>query len=240
VAIVRIEQTGGMLPVWETLRWYPAAALYADGRLITQGPIDAVYPGPALPNLVVTHISQAGVAQVLDWAAEAGLAGEDRQIGQAGFDSSVTVFTVKSAEGTHTTTVGDVTAGDPEAGALNEFVSVMSDVHNYLPNDIASDETAYIYDRMRVISFPMEAANLPDQGLATEVDWPLEPLASLGTSYGEPAEYRCSLIEGEDLETLQPMLQPANELTLWLSDDVTYQVYAHPLLPDDEPCPGFP
>ncbi len=36
------------------------------------------------------------------------------------------------------------------------------------------------------------------------------------------------------------MLEEANELTLWRSDDVTYQIYAHPLLPDDEPCPGFP
>ncbi|HYI22018.1 MAG TPA: hypothetical protein VEX62_05200 [Candidatus Limnocylindrales bacterium] len=240
LAVVKVEQTGGMLPPWETARWYPTAALYGDGRLIVQGPQIEIYPGPALPNLVVTHLSQAGVEQVLEWAAEAGLQGEDRQLGEAGFDSGVTVFTVETADGTHTTNVADMAAGDADVGALNQFVAVMTELPNYLPNEIASDPTPYIYDRLRVISFPVEAVDLPDPALATEVDWPLEPLAELGTSFGEPDEYRCALIEGEDLETLRPMLEQANELTLWRSDDVTYQIYAHPLLPDDEPCPGFP
>ena len=229
-----------MLPPWETLRWYPTAVLYGDGRLILQGPQGEIYPPRTLPNLLVTHLSQAGVEQVLDWAAEAGLEGEDRQLGQAGFDAGVTVFTVETADGTHTTTVADMAAGDAEVGALNQFVTVMTDLRSYLPNEIASDDTAYIYDRLRVISFAAEAVDMPDPALVTEVDWPLDPLAELGTSFGEPAEYRCALIEGEDLETLLPMLNQAHELTLWRSDDVTYQVYAHPLLPDDEPCPGFP
>ena len=36
-----------------------------------------------------------------------------------------------------------------------------------------------------------------------------------------------------------PLFQTANELTLYESADVTYQLYLHPLLPDDEACPGF-
>jgi len=35
------------------------------------------------------------------------------------------------------------------------------------------------------------------------------------------------------------MLERANQLTLWRSDEVLYQLYLHPLLPDDEACPGF-
>ena len=150
------------------------------------------------------------------------------------------MFTVATADGTHTTTVADMAAGDPEVGALNQFVTVMADLPNYLPNEIASDAHAYIYDRLRVISFAAEAVDMPDPAAVTEVEWPLDPLAELGTSFGEPDEYRCTLIEGEDLETLLPMLEQANELTLWRSEDVTYRIYAHPLLPDDEPCPGFP
>ena len=80
VAVIRIEQTPGMLPPWESMRWYPTVALYGDGRLITQGPVMDIYPGPALPNLQVTHFSQAAVEQALAWAAEAGLHGEDRQL----------------------------------------------------------------------------------------------------------------------------------------------------------------
>ena len=59
MAIVRIEQQGGMLPQWETLRWYPSTVvLYDDGRLIIQGPQIEIYPGPALPNLQVTHFTR--------------------------------------------------------------------------------------------------------------------------------------------------------------------------------------
>lgn len=57
LAVVRIEQTGGMMPPWETLRWHPSVALYGDGRLIMQGPQIEIYPGPALPNLQLTRLS---------------------------------------------------------------------------------------------------------------------------------------------------------------------------------------
>ena len=47
LAVVRIEQTGGMLPPWVTLGNYPNVVLYGDGRLILQGPQIELYPGPA-------------------------------------------------------------------------------------------------------------------------------------------------------------------------------------------------
>jgi hypothetical protein len=122
---------------------------------------------------------------------------------------------------------------------LNQFLSVMADLRSYLPNDIASDDTPYPYDRLRVIAFPAEPEDLPDPALASEADWPLGPIPELGGSFGEPIEYRCGVIEGEELDELRPLLEQANELTLWRSEGATYQIYAHPLLPDDEACPGF-
>ncbi len=229
------------MPPWEKLRWYPSVALYGDGRLIMQGPQIELYPGPALPNLVVTRLTQAGVEQVLAWAQEAGLAGPDRQLGQPILDSGVTLFTIVYADGTvHHTSVTDMSGGDAEIGSMRQFQDVMTSLRAWLANDIVGDDVPYVYDRLRVISFPADQQNLPDPGMANEVDWPLdEPLATLGTSWGEPAEYRCGLIEGEDLATLRPMLGQANELTLWRSDEVLYQLYLHPLLPDEQACPGF-
>lgn len=237
--VLRIEQTGGMMPPWETLRWYPSVVLYADGRLIMQGPQIAIYPGPALPNLQVTHLSADGVAQVLQWAAQAGLEGPDRQLGPMILDAGELVFTVTTPAGTHRTSVTDMSAGDPEIGAVRQFQGLMGDLRAWLADEIVGDDTPYVADRLRVISFPADAANQPDPNLVTTLAWPLEPMATHGTSYGEPAEYRCVLIEGDDLATLMPLLQQSNELTLWESEDATYQIYAHPLLPDDLPCPGF-
>lgn len=227
------------MPPWETLRWYPSVVLYADGRLITLGPQVELYPGPALPNLVVTHFSQHAIEQVLQWATEAGLSGEDRQLGPMILDAGSTIFTVTSPAGTHHTSVTDMSAGDPEIGALRQFMDVMTALRQWLPEDVASDETPYLWDRLRVISFPGDAGNLPDPNLATTVDWPLSSPATRGQSWGEPADYRCWELSGDELETVRSLFTQANELTLYKADDVTYQFYLHPLLPDDEACPGF-
>jgi len=238
VAIVRIEQVGGMMPPWETARWYPEVALYGDGRLIGRGPQVELYPGPALPNLVVTQVSERGVAQILQWAAEAGLIGEDRQLGPQILDSGETVYTVVRPEGTHRTAVTDMSAADPEIGALRQFSEVIASLGAYLPDDIAGNGAPYEFDRLRIVAFPADAA-APDGGDAQALAWPLAPISTLGVSFGEPAQYRCFVLTGDDLETLRPMLESANELVRWRSDEVDYQLYLHPLLPDDEDCPGW-
>ncbi|MEP7158675.1 MAG: hypothetical protein ABI797_04555, partial [Chloroflexota bacterium] len=222
------------------LRWYPSVVLYADGRLITQGPVIAIYPGPALPNLLVSHFSGEAIEQVLQWATEAGLQGPDRQLGPQILDSGSTVFTITSMAGTHHTSVTDMSAGDPEIGVLRQFIDVMTALRQWLPEDVASDETPYPWDRMRVISFPADAANLPDPNFSTTVDWPLSTPATRGQSWGEPADYRCWELSTDELETVRSLFTQANELTLYKADDdVTYQFYLHPLLPDEDACPGF-
>jgi hypothetical protein len=240
VAVIRIEQTPGMLPPWESMRWYPYVVLYGDGRLITPGPQIDIYPGPALPNLQVTHFSQAAVEQALAWAAEAGLQGEDRLLGTPILDAGALVFTIVSAQGTHQTTIMGDAGDDPEIAAAREFQDVMTSLETWLPEDVASTSAPFQFDRMRVISFPADPGSLPDPALANVVDWPLaSDLAALGVSWSEPAQYRCFELAGDDLTAALPLFQSANELTLYSSADVTYQLYLHPLLPDDEACPGF-
>jgi len=240
VAVIRIEQTPGMLPPWESLRWYPYVALYGDGRLITPGPQVDLYPGPALPNLQVTHFSQHAVEQALAWAAEAGLQGEDRLLGTPILDAGALVFTIVSPQGTHHTSIMGDEGNDPQISAAREFQDVMTSLATWLPEDVASESAPYQFDRLRVISFPADPQSLPDPAFANTVDWPLDrDLATLGVSWSEPAQYRCFELAGDDLTTALPVFSAANELTLYESEGVTYQLYLHPLLPDDEACPGF-
>lgn len=240
VALIRIEQTPGMLPPWESMRWYPHVALYGDGRLITLGPQIDLYPGPALPNLQVAHFSQHAVEQALTWAAEAGLRGEDRQLGPMILDAGELLFTVTSPAGTHRTSVTDISLDDPAINVLREFQDVMTSLATWLPEDVASEAAPFQFDRLRVISFPADPNSLPDPLFASVVDWPLESdLATLGASWSEPAQYRCFELAGDDLAGALPVFAAANELTIYESAGVTYQLYLHPLLPDDEACPGF-
>jgi hypothetical protein len=237
VAVLKIEQVGGMIGPSITLNRYPTVALYADGRLIMLGPQIELYPGPALPNLQVTQLTPAGVQQVLDWAAEAGLQGEDRFLGQPMPDAGTTLFTVVRGQETHTSSVADMSSDDQAIGALRQFQDVVSNIRQWLPaEDIVGDDQPYAWDALQILATPADPASMPDPALVTIVDWPLASLATIGVDAGGQ---RCAVIEGADLDTLRPPLETANELTMWRSDDQVYSVQLHPLLPDDPGCSGF-
>lgn len=240
LAVVRIEQTGGFIAPWVTLDRYPTVALYADGRLIMQGPQVELYPGPALPNLQQTLLTPAGVAQVLQWAADAGLQGEDRLLGRPMPDAGMTTFTVvRPNEAPHTTSVSDLSAPDTETTAVRKFQDLMLSIRSWLPNEVVGDDQPYSWNRLQTLSALADPAAQPDPQLTTISEWPLADLASLGIPVEEVGGHRCGVIEGTDLDTLRPALASANELTLWRSADQLYTVQLHPLLPDDAGCPGF-
>ena len=241
VAIVRIENVGGFMPPTFTLRRYPEVVLYADGRLITQGAQVAIYPGPALPALVQTQLTQHGVDQVLEWAREAGLVGPDRTLGQMIPDAGQTNYTIVYPDGTHVTSMGPgagLGTPDPAIGAVQQFEQVLLDIRSWLPDDVVGDDVAYPWTRMWIIANPADPQNQPDPRPATK-DWPLGSLATFGDPMSFGDNYRCAVVEGDNVATLLPLLGDATESTLWHSDDALYQVLFHPLLPDDEGCPAF-
>ena len=49
--VLRVEYTGGFVSPSATAARLPLVSVYADGRVIAEGPVPAIYPGPALPNL---------------------------------------------------------------------------------------------------------------------------------------------------------------------------------------------
>jgi hypothetical protein len=235
--VVKIEQVGGFIAPWMTLNRYPTVVLYADGRLIMQGPVDDIYPGAALPNLQVTQLTPHGLDQVLQWAADAGLQGPDVFLGQPIPDAGVTLFEVVRPEGPHTTSVADLTSDDQAIGALRKFQDIMTSIRQWLPNDVVGDDQPYQWNALQILAAPADPAQQPDPQLVTIVDWPLGALATLGTDVG--GDNRCAVVTGTDLATLRPLLATANELTLWRSGGQTYSLQLHPLLPDDQGCPAL-
>ena len=238
--MVKIDQVGGFIAPWVTLNRYPSVVLYDDGRLIVQGPQAELYPGPALPNLQVTQLTPAGVQQVLQWASDAGLKGEDRFLGQPNGDLGVTQFAVVQPSGPHTTSVTDMASDTPEVGALRTFQDIMLNIRQWLPNEVVGDDVPYDFDRLRILAAPATATDMADPALVTVVAWPLdEPLADIGILVDEAGGNRCAEITGTDLDALKPVLEAATELTLFQSGDATYAVKPHPLLPDEEACPAL-
>lgn len=242
-ALVRIEHTGGFVPQESLFTHYPMAVLYADGRLITQGAVPAIYPGPALPSLIQTRITPAGVADILQAARQAGLSGPDRKLGQPMPDVGQVVFTIVYPNGdTHRTTLypqfGE-SSPSPDMQAVLDFASLLTDPRASLPGQVVGGDQPYDFDRLRVISRATSRNNSPDPSLVTVKNWPLDSLATIGQELQQfGATYRCVAVDGSDLATLLPQVQAANQLTLWKSDGQLYSVIFHPLLPDDPDCPA--
>ena len=57
--IFRVSWEGGFVTPETLLGRVPMVAVYADGRVITQGPVLAIYPGPFMPNLQERTLSEA-------------------------------------------------------------------------------------------------------------------------------------------------------------------------------------
>ncbi len=98
--VLRVEQVGGFLPPGAQLSRVPSYSLYADGRLISAGPVPAIYPGPALPNLQVQQLDEADVQALVDRALAAGVGGTADLGSPPIADMPSTRFTVTTAEGT--------------------------------------------------------------------------------------------------------------------------------------------
>jgi hypothetical protein len=73
VAILRVDYIQGFVsPVTRATR-LPIVSIYGDGRVFSEGPQIAIYPGPALPNLLIRHIPATDVDKLASRALAAGV-----------------------------------------------------------------------------------------------------------------------------------------------------------------------
>ena len=110
----------------------PLLLVTGDGRVITEGPVPAIYPGPLLPNLVERTITEDGVQTLLAKADELGLLAD---VEYAGIDQiadapdTVVRITVDGTTYTHSAYALGF-EGETDAGRANlfEFVTAATDL----------------------------------------------------------------------------------------------------------------
>ena len=67
--VLRVEYTGGFVSPSATVGRLPLVSVYADGRVISEGPQIDIFPGPALPGVVrpprcrVSRLARSGSGQ---------------------------------------------------------------------------------------------------------------------------------------------------------------------------------
>ncbi len=260
--IVKIEYAGGFVMPQTLMTRLPVFVLFGNGCYVVQGPQIEIYPAPALPNLQETCLSEEGVQEILARAEEADLLDGDAQYDNDMIaDATTTVFTVNAGGQTSVVRayalemelgMGDSNMTEEQQEAREKLLTFMQDmagIESWIdPEMIVEEAHEYEIERMQIAVIPADSPSAPqiDEGMEPQVlEWPLESdLASFGTPY-LTGEFNCDVVEGEDLETLMPKLQEANQLTHWVSGaegtpeagtEDAYILFLRPLFPDEEPC----
>lgn len=123
--VLRLRYVGGFAPPSAHLVDLPVISVHGDGTVIVPGPVPAIFPGPALPNLQRATISPTGMQRLLEAARDAGLLGPDAHYDLGGImDASTAEFVVNADGRVHTISAyalmegGDVPGGpDPAVNA---------------------------------------------------------------------------------------------------------------------------
>jgi hypothetical protein len=242
--VVRVEYLGGFVPVQSLVTRLPLLTVYGDGRVISEGPVTAIYPGAALPNIQVQNISTVGVDSLVTRALSRGV-GRGIDLGQPMVaDAPSTRFTVLTEDGTKVTEVYALGIGDDGSGltaeqrsarrALQELLDDLSDLPKTLGADVISEQQPYQPSAVAAISRQWTDPGSPDIPAPPERPWPGPALP--GATVGNHPGLGCVTVTGADLATVLTAASSANVLTPWVSGGSRYLVGFRPLLPEETSC----
>lgn len=235
--VIQVITGGGFVPIEYHLTLLPEFTLYGDGTVIVPGPVTAIYPGPALPNLQTTRISEQEIQALLSAAKEAGLFQNGFDYGSPGVADVPSTSIVINAE--DKTYRSDIYAlGFEDAGGLTleqqQARAAVSTFRSKLDSLTLgpAEPTWKPYDFSALAVF----VRAIDPGWAPDVQpnrlqW---PLADLGQGGQETTPgFRKLIISGPDLARLRPLLAQATQITIWESGGKEYALAFRPLLPGE-------
>lgn len=234
--VLRVADTGGFMgPGWWQAE-LPLLSVYSDGRAISEGPVPAVYPGPALPRLFVKRLDAAALQDMVDAALAAGVA-ETTDLGRPPVADAVTTrFTVVAGSHRYVREVyalgADPAGLSPEQQAARAKLQALQQRLSRAALRSGLEEP-YSVQSVAVLASPWtEPQNRLDRPPAP---WPGPPLP------GEPMRTRpgtgCGTATGSRAQAVLAAAAGASELTPWVTPDgVHWHVGFRPLLPDETGC----
>lgn len=239
------------LPPRSTFGNLPVLVVTTDGRVLTQGAVIEIYPGPLVAPVVERLISPKGVAALIGAAKDAGILrqGADFTSGAMPLGAAAARLQIV-VDGATYDLVGDANAAVPcppsEAcpdavpgtpAAFARFWYQLLDLAGWLAPELGT-ERAHVPASYAVIVGPPPE---PWPGAAPMV-WPVaEPALGAfgGPVRGEPGT-RCGIAAGEVAAALHRLFAGATQLTPFVataSASSTHGLTVRPLLPGDEdPC----
>jgi hypothetical protein len=216
---LRVWQSQALAPQY-TFGWLPTVTIanetYIDGMVA----VPAIYPGPIYTSLEARSISAAGIDAIVAEARADGLLDGKTDFSQGPMPGSVTVhssltvdhvgYELTGSTGTDSGT-GAVSPGTP--AAFQAFLAKLSGLDTWLGADLGAS-SPYVPDGLAVMTTPPTDA--PSGIVPQQVTW---PLAATFATFGSPmgtGGARCGKVKGPDVATLLPVVQAANQLTIFV------------------------
>jgi hypothetical protein len=236
--VLRAELVGGFVSPSVTAGRLPLVSVYADGRVLTEGPVAAIYPGPALPNVQEQRIDESAVQDLVDRAIAAGVTGTTDLGTPPVADAPSTRFTVTTTSGSHVREVYALWETPPEGSGLTadqqsarkklgEFLTVLQG-----PPEGAGASAPYAPTTIAAIATPWVD---PQDGVSQpEMAWPGPALP--GKPSGGLPDTTCVTATGDQAQALLTAAGSANAATPWVTGDGRWSITFRPLLPDESGC----
>jgi hypothetical protein len=236
--VLRVEYTGGLVTPSMLAARLPIVSVYADGRVISEGPVAAIYPGPALPNLQVQEIGPGAVQDLVDRALDAGVA-ETSDLGTPPVADAASIrFTVVTTAETYVREVYALWEAPEGSGLTPEQEEARAELTDLLTALTAgavrgAESEPYAPDAVAAVVSPWVD---PGDGLPQpEQPWPGPALP--GEPNGGPPDVTCVTATGDQARSLLDAARSANAATPWVTGDGTHwSVTFRPLLPDETGC----
>jgi len=236
----------------------PDFSLYDDGSIYRLGPVIAIYPPPALPNLTRMRVSANAVEIIREQARDAGL-DQPNMIRNPTMhdDFPPTNFLFNTGDRIVLSSAWGLFADvdrPPEWDdatyavwqRLRDFASYLTNLPFNLPNEaLLEPEMPIDPERLQIIAFDASpdrpsSSGIPDLDQPA-IPWPLStPLAELApfddAVVSGLAGPRCTVVTGADARSVVEASRQGNLLSPWIDGDGTYGVLLTPLLPDQTGC----
>jgi hypothetical protein len=208
-ALVRIEWTGGFAPVEMIIGRGPVYTLTAGGRLVSEGPVPAIFPGPLLPNYLITVVTDGEMRQIRNLIERMGLPDMVDEVDDSNTthvaDAHTTVITYWDTRGTHRYSVYALGMGmgtpPPATRVLEEFVGVLDTLA------FTRDSIPYQPKRVRVLA----AEGTVDPDFADLREWPLPDTDF--SDWVDALGLSCKAFDADVLE----VFESATQVTTWRS-----------------------
>ena len=248
--IFRVSWEGGFVTPEMLLGRLPVIAVYADGRVITLGPVPAIFPGPFMPNLLEQTLSKEALDSLIQLARDKDLlkdvtydfpgiadaADTVLEINVDGNSYRLSAYALAEAVDGGVAPAIEVPPADVAGrAAMREFIDALTQIP---ADDFVDEQHSYDFQALRL--YVTKAAIVEDSefpGEQAPIAWPLDDLATAGEPVeNSPVGARCLVVEGDDLATVLPLFEGANQLSVFESAGEFYSLIPRPLYPDESGC----